>query len=182
MIATARLIKKHDKNSRIIFIGPCISKKMEIQKEELVGDVDYVMGFDELQAYIDASDIDVSLCEAKPHDTATKFGRAFACSGGVTEAVKHIIETEGLNIDVKPVVCSGLVECEKALKLAKFGRLNGNFIEGMACEGGCVNGPLTINKKRTNAKCINAYAEASNSKSIEESIEPLEIEKLNLDI
>ena len=37
--------------------------------------------------------------------------------------------------------CSGGTECKKALTLLKMGRLQADFVEGMACEGGCVGGP-----------------------------------------
>ena len=30
------------------------------------------------------------------------------------------------------------------MNLAKMGKLQGNFIEGMMCEGGCINGAGTI--------------------------------------
>ena len=37
--------------------------------------------------------------------------------------------------------CSGGAECKKALTLLKMDRLQADFVEGMACEGGCVGGP-----------------------------------------
>ena len=37
--------------------------------------------------------------------------------------------------------CSGGAECKKALHLLKVGKLPEDFIEGMACVGGCVGGP-----------------------------------------
>ena len=45
--------------------------------------------------------------------------------------------------DISPNVmkCSGGAECKKALLLMKVGKLPADFIEGMACEGGCVGGP-----------------------------------------
>lgn len=34
--------------------------------------------------------------------------------------------------------CDGISACDKALKLGKFKRLQADFIEGMACKGGCI--------------------------------------------
>ena len=51
-----------------------------------------------------------------------------------------ICALKGIDFEVKPATCSGVDECKIALlKLAK-GVLKENFIEGMICEGGCING------------------------------------------
>ncbi len=181
MIATARLIKHTDPNARIIFIGPCVAKKEEVQYEEYRNDIDYAMSFEELQAFLDAKEIDVFACEEKPLDNASKFGRIFARSGGLTEAVKHVIADNNYDVELKPVVCNGLAECEKALKLAKAGRLDGNFIEGMICEGGCVNGPLSLNKKPSNTMCINKYADRAKEKSVKDSTRVFKLDEIELD-
>lgn len=44
--------------------------------------------------------------------------------------------------------CSGAAECKKALMALRVGKLNETIIEGMACEGGCVNGPAKISDVR----------------------------------
>jgi [FeFe] hydrogenase (group B1/B3) len=181
MVAAARLIKHTDPDAKVIFIGPCVAKKQEAEKEEYKEDVDFVMGFEELQAFLDAKEIDVSECEEKPLDNASKFGRIFARTGGLTEAVKHVVEENKYDIELKPIVCNGLAECEKALKLAKVGRLDANFIEGMVCEGGCVNGPLSLNRKASNAMCINKYAARAKEKTVKDSIRVFEIDKIDLD-
>lgn len=181
MIATARLIKHTDPDAKVIFIGPCVAKKEEAQYEEYRDDMDFVMSFEELQAFLDAKEIEVSECEEKPLDNASKFGRIFARSGGLTEAVKHVIEDNKYDVEIKPVICNGLAECEKALKLAKLGKLDGNFIEGMVCEGGCVNGPLSLNRKPSNTMCINKYADRAKEKSVKDSIRIFELDKIELD-
>ena len=45
------------------------------------------------------------------------------------------------NTDIKVARCNGAAECKKALLLMKVGRLPEDFVEGMACVGGCVGGP-----------------------------------------
>lgn len=182
MIAIARLIKNHEPNSKVIFMGPCIAKKAEASYAEFKNDIDYVMGFEELQAFLDAKEIEVSSCECRPLENASKFGRIFARSGGLTEAIKHVIEDNNLDVEFKPVICNGLAECEKALKLAKLGRLNGNFIEGMICEGGCVNGPVSLNKKASNAMCINKCAENAKEKTIKDALKVFNLEEINLEV
>lgn len=59
MAELASYIRKTDPNCRIVFIGPCTAKKMEIQREKVKGLVDYVLTFEELQALFDAREIDL---------------------------------------------------------------------------------------------------------------------------
>ena len=48
-----------------------------------------------------------------------------------------------MNAGIEPNVmkCNGAAECKKALLLMKVGKLPADFVEGMACVGGCVGGP-----------------------------------------
>jgi two-component system NtrC family sensor kinase len=50
MVATARVLRKiHGDDLKIVFIGPCIAKKVEAQCPEVAGDVDAVLMFPELR-------------------------------------------------------------------------------------------------------------------------------------
>lgn len=182
MIAVARLIKQTDPTSRTIFIGPCIAKKAEAKYAEFKDDIDYAMGFEELQAFLDATDVDPAECESRPLENASYFGRIFARSGGVTEAIKQAVAEQGLEVELKPVVCDGIDECDKALKLAKLGKLPGNFIEGMMCKGGCVNGPVSLFKKPTGAAVINKYGQCAKERTIRDSIRVFDLDSLNMDV
>lgn len=182
MIALARMIKQSEPTAKVIFIGPCVGKKAEINEDNLIDDVQYVMSFEELQAFLDAFDIDPSKCEKSPLDNASFFGRIFARSGGVTEAIKNSIKNQQLNIELKPVICNGLEECDKALKLAKLGKLPGNFIEGMACIGGCVNGPVSLYKKPSGTSVIDRNAKLAEGKSSNDTLNDFNLDKVNLDI
>ena len=47
-------------------------------------------------------------------------------------------------MEFKPVKVSGGAEIKRTMTMAKVGKLQGNFIEGMMCEGGCINGSAKI--------------------------------------
>ena len=94
-------------------------KKMEINETDIKGITDYVLTFEELQAMLDAFDINIEECEELPLNNASFYGRIFARSGGLTEAVKHLVEAENVSTEFKPISCDGLIECDKALKLLK---------------------------------------------------------------
>ena len=77
-------------------------------------------------------------------DDASIFGRGFGVHGGLTAAIENYVKGEKLEIDFKPVKASGGAEIKKAMTMGKIGKLQGNFIEGMMCEGGCINGAGTL--------------------------------------
>lgn len=108
MIAIARLIKKNDENSNIVFIGPCIAKKMEILREEIKGEVNYVMTFEELLAMLDAKDICIDKCVDGMSENGSLYGRMFARSGGVLEAIKHVVNEYGQDIYFNPQSANGI--------------------------------------------------------------------------
>ncbi len=45
MVAHARLIRQEYEKVKVVFIGPCIAKKAEIEEEEVKGEVDAVLNF-----------------------------------------------------------------------------------------------------------------------------------------
>ncbi len=136
----ARMLKERDESCKTVFIGPCTAKKTEFQREEYRGLLDSVITFEELQALIDSRDIPVSELPETSLADASPFGRGFACSGGVSEAVAQALKERGSAFPFDPVACNGIEECRAALLRAEKGVLPNNFIEGMVCTGGCVGG------------------------------------------
>jgi len=150
---TAQKIKEEHPDSIIVFIGPCIAKRYESRYDEYV---DYMMNFEELHAFFSAKNIQVSTAEKINYDTnVTKAGRGFAVSGGVVEALKKF--SNG-TIPIKDIKIDGLsIENIKILKSYAKGHCEGNFIEVMSCEGGCVAGPATISNPKTAARQIKDF-------------------------
>ena len=170
MAMIARYVKKTDPKARIVFCGPCIAKKMEMFDEKSREYVDCVITFEELQALIDAMGIELKSLEERPLDNASFFGRIFARSGGLTEAVKEALTEQGSSFEAKPIACSGLEECKKALMALKRGNQPFNFIEGMACVGGCIGGPSCLTHEVRDAASVDKYGHESREKTIEGAI------------
>ncbi|NLG92816.1 MAG: 4Fe-4S binding protein [Clostridiales bacterium] len=171
MVQIARLIKQRDETAKVVFIGPCIAKKMEFQKEELQGVVDCVITFEELQAMFGGLEIHLEELEESELNDASYFGRIFARNGGVTEAVSHALEEKNIDFPVNPAVCDGLEECRAALLKASKGKLEENFIEGMACAGGCAGGAacISMNQPAKNRMRIENFAKQS-TRGVKESV------------
>ncbi len=164
MVAAARLIKAQNPDAVIVFIGPCIAKKNEALKH-YIGEINFVLTFEELQAMFEVKNIVFSDYENIAEE-ATKYGKGFAKSGGVTNAVLQVIKESGEDIDLKAVKCSGVAECKKALMMLKSGRLPEDFIEGMACEHGCVNGPAKVKELMAGRKVFDKYSDNKNEEVI----------------
>lgn len=181
MIAISKLIKKTDKRAKVVFIGPCTAKKAEISQPDIKGATDYVITFEELQAMLDAEEINIEECEETPLNNASFFGRIFARSGGVISAIENIIKSEKLDIDFKPVKCEGIRECSKALNLMKFNKLNGNYIEGMACVGGCIGGAASLCHGPKDKTEVDKYAGLALEKQVSSSLRIVKMENVDLD-
>ncbi|MBO4363184.1 MAG: 4Fe-4S dicluster domain-containing protein [Clostridia bacterium] len=148
MAMAAMNVKLQLPGAKTVFIGPCTAKKAEVLLERVRPFVDNAITFEEMDALFEARNISPAECVPELYDDATSYGRNFAQTGGVVSAVTKALreQNEGIDdyFDVRPVVCSGSEECMKALKKVAYGRPEGNFIEGMACAGGCVNGPASL--------------------------------------
>ena len=173
MASIAKWIKEHYPQAKIMFIGPCISKKQEIMLDRVKPYVDVSLTFEELQALIDARDIDASSLEESPFDNASYFGRIFARSGGLADAVRQGLKENGLEFEFKPISADGLDNCRLALLKAKAGTQDFNFIEGMACPGGCIGGPCCLTHEIRNKADVDKYGMQAKSQTLLDSLEKL---------
>jgi len=145
MVFTARLVKKNYPDARVVFIGPCVAKKLEASRRQVRSHVDFVITYEELQGMLDAKGIVISDIEDSQADYVSSADAiGFAHAGGVAEAVKNVIDRLEPGREVKMTAADGLADCRKMLTLAKAGKYNGFLLEGMACPGGCIAGAGTI--------------------------------------
>ena len=170
MAALARYIKETDSTAKVCFVGPCISKKMEAQDPKVAEYVDCVITFEELQALIDSRDIVLSELPESNLDNASYFGRIFARSGGLSEAVGQSLKEQGISFEVKGATCNGLEECKRALMANKGANKPNNFIEGMACVGGCIGGPCCLTHEVRDAASVDKYGHESKETTIKGSL------------
>lgn len=171
MAALAEFIKKREPSCKVVFIGPCTAKKAEAQDERVKPYVDAAMTFEELQALIDSRDIDITKLDEDVLDNASYFGRIFARSGGLTDAVREGLREQGLeSFELKPCVCDGIEACRLALLQKSKGKLDANFIEGMACPGGCIGGAGCLTHGEKNKAEVDKYGMEAYEKTIAEAV------------
>ncbi|KXL52785.1 iron hydrogenase 1 [Anaerotignum neopropionicum] len=181
MIALARAIHKKDKKAKIVFIGPCIAKKDEIKHEDLVGAVDFVLTFEELKAMFDAKELNLEELEERSAGAPSGFGRIFGRTGGVAESVIKVAQMEGIEKEIKPIYCNGIDECIKNMKLASFGKLNANFLEGMACKNGCTGGAASLSHDQRGIELLNRYGKEAATESPFEGIAEYDLTAINME-
>ena len=171
MAELGKYLKTLEPNCKVVFIGPCTAKKHEFQTEKVKGIIDAVLTFEELQALIDAKDIVLSELEEGVLDNASYYGRIFARSGGVSEAARQAAIEQGLDASkFNPIVCDGIEACKLALTKANAGVLPNNFIEGMACLGGCIGGPCNLTHEPKDKKEVDDYGREAIEKTIGDAI------------
>jgi len=170
MTLVARYIRANHPGAKVVFIGPCISKKIEIQKVQ--DTADYVMTFEELGAMFSAREINV-LDPAENEQDGSAAGKGFAQSGGVAGAVGRVLEDEGFDKPFTCVKCNGAEECKKTLMILNAGRLPDDLVEGMACEGGCIAGPGGVEEMQKLMKYRSKLLANADQRGIKENIEKI---------
>ena len=173
MATLAKYIKDTTPNAKIVFIGPCTAKKAEAQLDEVKPYIDAVMTFEELQALYDSKDIDITTLGEDVLDNASYFGRIFARSGGLSDAVAQGLKEQNLDFDLKAVPCDGIEACRMALLKLNKGILDGNFIEGMACIGGCIGGAGCLTHGEKNKSEVDKYGREAFEKTIGDAVSQL---------
>ena len=132
------------------------------------------MTFEELQALFDSKDIDITTLPENVLDNASYFGRIFARSGGLSDAVAQGLKEHGdTDFELKAVSCDGIEQCKVALIKKNKNLSDVNFIEGMACIGGCIGGAGCLTHGEKNKAEVDKYGREAFEKTISDAISML---------
>lgn len=173
MAMIAKYIKETTPNAKTIFIGPCTAKKMEVKLDTVSPYVDAVLTFEELQALFDSKDLDITSLPEDVLDNASYYGRIFARSGGLSDAVAEALKEQGIEFPLKACSCDGIEECRMALLKKSKNVLDANFIEGMACTGGCIGGAGCLTHGEKNKAEVDKYGREALEKTIADAVSML---------
>lgn len=107
-------------------------------------------------------------------DNASYFGRIFARSGGLSDAVAQALKEQGReDFELKPCACDGIEACRLALLKKGKNLLDANFIEGMACIGGCIGGAGCLTHGEKNKTEVDKYGREAMEKTISDALSTL---------
>ncbi len=161
-----------DADCRIVFIGPCVAKKEEARRTNII---DEVMTFNELLDLFKAEEVDYSACPAEEFDPPrANLGRLYPISGGLLKAAS--IDSDPLASPVYTI--EGHERVSELLKVLSGHVRSGTppsnrLFDVLFCEG-CIAGPAIPNdlsfferrryvinylKNRPFVKDINEWAE-----------------------
>jgi iron only hydrogenase large subunit-like protein len=185
MLAHGRWLKSvSPAGTAVVFAGPCIAKKREADKSE--GGVDVAVTFKGLRAWLQEAGIDLSSIVPGPGDSfsperASK-GVLYPVDGGMIASVKQCLAASADGAEARLsaddghfLSCSGLIEVEKALDgLADYRDEAPIFLELLACEGGCVNGPRCEKRSGSVAKRLRVLEYARDA-SAEPTASPIDL-------
>jgi len=152
MALTAEMVRQKHPDAVLVFVGPCTAKRFEAFHN---GNVNYVMSFEELGAMLVAKGLDVDRCvPVEPDVTIDARANGFAASGGVMNCVKAALPA---GFPLNGLVVNGIDKA--AIRLLKSLPANpqGNFVEVMSCEGGCIGGSNVIANPKIGQRQIADY-------------------------
>ena len=135
--------------------------------------MDSVLTFEELQALFDSREIDITTLSEGVLDNASYFGRIFARCGGLADAVEQGLKEQDINFELKAISCDGIEECRTALLKKSKNVLDVNFIEGMACIGGCIGGAGCLTHGAKDKAEVDKYGKQALEKTITDAISVL---------
>ena len=138
MIATSRALKKlHGEELAIVFLGPCIAKKLEAASGPLAGEVDAVLTFVSLREFFDGKGIRPEDVEESDFDPPRPgLGALFPISRGLLQAAAV---SEDL-LEGNVVAADGRAQFVQAINEFEAGALETKLLEVLCCSG-CIMGP-----------------------------------------
>lgn len=140
MLAHGRIIKHTYgwNNVKVVFIGPCISKKEEGQDHQVEGAIDAVLTFNELLSWLGEEKIEIKDQEPELFDGVEPLTtRSYPIPMGVIKSMDFKDDC----YDYHVTSVDGIEQCKEMLEALKTRALNGYFIEMNSCLGGCLRGP-----------------------------------------
>ena len=131
MESHSKLLKERFPDAVIVFISPCIAKKIERYNTDSY--VDYVISFEELSEMLKDNDIEISKLNSQGEE-ARYLSRKFPTDGGIISSMKPATNHEYISL-------SGYKDCVQAIEDICKGNVSKCFVEMSFCEGSCVGGP-----------------------------------------
>ncbi|MBR0146827.1 MAG: 4Fe-4S dicluster domain-containing protein [Eubacterium sp.] len=180
MCAVSRYLKAMNPGCVTVFIGPCVAKKAESQDPSVPDNADYVMTYGEFRALLRSKEVEMEPVE-EGYQEATVFGKRFAASGGVANAVMECMQERGVDTSrIRLRKCAGPKDCIQAVTLLKFGKLPEDFIEGMYCPGGCVGGPSKHKAENEIMRAREGLLQKAEDRKVLENLEKYPMDRFSM--
>jgi iron only hydrogenase large subunit-like protein len=172
MVAHGKRLKElYGEDSFVVFIGPCVAKKIEISEDENNRYINAALTFDEVIEWLKEEKIDIdSLEPIKVDNPASVCGGRFPAAGGVLSGLDKLISDKGL----EKLCVDGMDECMEIFSEIEKGDIKGVCVEVSACRGSCTGGPDMIKEKTSfykRQKNVKDYLKDKNKELTYENLE-----------
>lgn len=124
---------------KIIFVGPCAAKKNEADRNP--DDLSLAITFAALESWLKSEGISLDKMNEEPLvPVQAEEGRVYSIEGGMNETLRSP------EVDARLLAVSGLPNIARLIEKVELATLKESgskiFVEMLACDGGCVNGPV----------------------------------------
>lgn len=138
MIAHAKMMRAvYGPRIKVVFIGPCLSKKGECNDLQNDGVVDAIITFEELHEWMKLEEINLEQEDTgEIKGTKNELARFYPAPGGIIKTLTREVRKKYRTISI-----DGIDRCIDVLNAMKEGEIHKYFIEMNACAGGCLGGP-----------------------------------------
>ena len=139
MVATGKAIKKLlGEETKVVFIGSCISRIYESRIPHLEGIVDCVLTYHDIKDILDDKGIDREVQEESQFDGPKPgLGRVLSVSGGMSKCIGFEQDLVNLN----NVITAGPKSAIRAIQQLQDGAIRPKFLDVLFCQG-CIEGPI----------------------------------------
>jgi iron only hydrogenase large subunit-like protein len=157
-------------NVKTIFIGPCVAKKIESDENQEL--IDVALTFKDLRRWFDEEGIDLQSIRANESNTVFPFKAAdasmYPVDGGMINSIR-----QGTGVtDYAFMSFSGIGNIKKVLQgIESWKPEKPMFLELLACEGGCINGPGITHDESLAIRRFNVIKKPE-SRQIDEKVWP----------
>lgn len=146
MVAHAKVLRKfYGEESFIVFIGPCMGKKIESEGFLNKEAVNAVLTFNEISDWGKELNLSVEDLENSEFDRVSALdGKEYPLFRGILKSVRSEIDKKNLEV----ISVSGVEECIELFKSIQSCEIKNTFIEVSACKGSCIGGPGMIKDEK----------------------------------
>ena len=136
MQAHGQILREEHPGCHVVFIGPCISKKDEVDR---YGEyIDCALTFEELNSWMDEAGVEFDYSVKNAEDGGRT--RLFPTRGGIIDSMDLDDSFSYFSVD-------GIENCMNALEDIRDGNIENCFVEMSACNSSCIGGPVMMHDK-----------------------------------
>jgi iron only hydrogenase large subunit-like protein len=150
LLTHTRILKKeYGEDIKVVFIGPCVAKKTEA--DCFNDEIAIALTFQDLRRWFEEEEVDFTEIEKHNEEYSefvpyrAKEGALYPYEGGMIESLN--IEKK-VNSNAHLMTVTGIRNIKEAIRgLNPVNLKRPVFVECLACDGGCINGPCTSNER-----------------------------------